>query len=232
MAIKIRDLHAWRLSYGEAVSVQERLRESVKLRPLSLRRIRAVAGSDLAVSKPLGRLVAAVVVMSFPALEVIETRVVSSALEFPYIPGLLSFREIPALIRAIRRVRAPFDAMLCDGQGIAHPRGLGLASHLGLLTGIPTVGCAKSRLVGEHDEPGPHRGDFARLEYEGRYVGSVLRTREGVKPIFVSPGHRLDHPSSRRVALACLTRYRIPEPTRLADIAAGEAKRRLERSKT
>jgi len=227
MTKTIHNFHPWRLSYAEAVAVQARMQQRVELCPLPLRSIRAVAGSDLAVSRRHGRLVAAVVVMAFPDLEVVETRVVSAALTFPYIPGLLSFREIPALIRCIRTVRTPFDAMLCDAQGIAHPRGLGLASHLGLVIDTPTVGCAKSRLVGDHDEPGPRRGDYARLSYRGRMVGSVLRTRDRVKPIFVSPGHRVDHASSRRIALACVTRYRLPEPTRLAHIAAGEAKRRL-----
>jgi deoxyribonuclease V len=228
MTAKIKNLHTWALTYAEAVAVQERLRSRVALRPLSLGKIRHVAGSDLAISKRLDKLVAAVVVMSFPDLDVVETRTVSAKLAFPYIPGLLSFREIPALIQCARKVRTPFDVMLCDAQGIAHPRGLGLASHLGILIDTPTVGCAKSRLVGEHDDPGTRRGDFARLMYQGKYVGCVLRTRERVKPIFVSPGHLVDQPSSRRIATACLTRYRLPEPTRLAHIAAGEAKRKLE----
>lgn len=228
MNAKIKNLHSWRLSYAEAVAVQERLRKRVRLRPLSLSKVRHVAGSDLAVSKRLDRVVAAIVVLTFPDLAVVETRTVSARLEFPYIPGLLSFREIPALIRCVRKVRTHFDVMLCDAQGIAHPRGLGLASHLGLLIGTPTVGCAKSRLVGDHGDPGARRGDFARLLYEDRQVGSVLRTRDRVKPIFVSSGHLVDHASSRRIVLACLTRYRLPEPTRLAHIAAGEAKRKLE----
>ncbi len=228
MATKIKNLHPWTLSYTDAVAVQTRLRKDVTLRPLSLKGIRHVAGSDLSVCKRLDMLVAAVVVMSFPDLNVVETRTVSSKLVFPYIPGLLSFREIPALVKCIRTVRTPFDVMLCDAQGIAHPRGLGLASHLGLLIDTPTVGCAKSRLVGEHDEPGPTRGDFARLVYRGYYVGSVLRTRDNVNPLFISPGHLMDHPSARRITRACLTRYRLPEPTRLAHIAAGEARRILE----
>lgn len=227
MSVRIRNIHPWRLSYAGAVNVQERLRSMVELRPLSLRRIRAVAGSDLAIDKRRKRVVAAVVVMSFPGLEVIETRTVASPLDFPYIPGLLSFREIPALIKCLRRVRAGFDVMLCDGQGIAHPRGVGIASHLGILIDTPTVGCAKSRLVGEHDEPGRRKGDYTRLIYEGKQIGSVLRSRDDVKPLFISPGHRVDHPSARRITLACTTRYRLPEPTRRAHIAAGEAKRAL-----
>ena len=228
-AVQIRRLHSWSLSIAGARKTQERLRGQVKLCPLALGRIRFVAGADIAVSRRLDRLVAAVVVMSFPALEVVETRVAVSRAVFPYVPGYLSFREIPALIRCLRKVRTHFDVILCDGQGIAHPRRMGLASHLGLVIETPSVGCAKSRLVGEHEEPGPRRGDFAGLTDHDDTIGSVLRTRENVKPVYISPGHLMDHPSSRRIAMACTGRYRIPEPTRLADIAAGEEKRRLER---
>jgi deoxyribonuclease V len=187
-----------------------------------------VAGSDIAVSKKLDRLVAAVVVMKFPDLVVVETQTSVARPTFPYVPGYLSFREIPVLARCLVKIRTRFQVMLCDGQGIAHPRGLGLASHIGLIVGASTVGCAKSRLVGEHGDVGPHRGDFAPLMYQGRQVGSVLRTRDGVNPLFVSPGHRVDHSSSRRIALGCLTRYRLPEPTRVAHMIAGEEKRKRE----
>ncbi|MGD8279358.1 MAG: deoxyribonuclease V, partial [Gemmatimonadota bacterium] len=216
------------LETAGARAVQERLRERVRLAPLALGRVSAVAGCDLAVSRRIGRVVAAAVVVSYPDLDVLETRVLDSPLTFPYIPGLLSFREIPGLVACLERVETPFDAMLCDAQGIAHPRRLGLASHLGLMLDLPTVGCAKSRLVGEHDEPGRERGAWKPLYDRGERIGSVLRTRDGVKPLYVSPGHRVDHPASRRITLACSTRYRLPEPTRLADIAAGIEKRRLE----
>jgi deoxyribonuclease V len=226
--VKTRLLHPWNLDYQQARAVQERLSGSVSLLPLSLRRVGHVAGSDVAVSKKLDLLVGAVVVLTFPGLEVVETRTASLRPPFPYVPGFLSFRELPLLVRCFDRVRTPFDVLLCDGQGIAHPRGLGLAAHAGLALGVPTIGCAKSRLVGEHGAVGERRGDYARLTLDGRQIGSVLRTREGVKPLFVSPGHLVDHPSSRRITLACLTRYRLPEPVRLAHIAAGEAKRRKE----
>lgn len=226
--MKIKTLHPWQLSYTEARAVQERLRRRIVLKPFSLKRIRFVAGSDIAVSKKLNRLIAAIVVLSFPRLEVVETRVSVSGFDFPYIPGLLSFREIPALIKCLKKVRVSFDLMLCDGQGIAHPRGVGLASHMGLIIDTPTIGCAKSRLVGEHDEVGPRRGDHEPLTLGGRRVGSVVRTRDRVKPVYVSPGHLIDIPGSRRVVLASLTRYRIPEPTRRAHIAAGEEKRHRE----
>jgi len=158
----------------------------------------------------------------------VETRVSVSPATFPYVPGYLSFREIPAVVRCIRKVRTPFDVILCDGQGIAHPRRMGLASHLGLVLDTPSIGCAKSRLVGEHDEPGNRRGEFAKLMDGGERIGSVVRTREKVKPIYVSPGHLVDHPSSRRIAMACVTRYRVPEPTRIADIIAAREKKRIE----
>ena len=226
--MKTKQLHPWNLDFDEARAVQERLSRRVLLRPLPLGRIGYVAGSDVAVSKQLDLLVAAVVVMTFPGLEVVETQTAALRPPFPYVPGYLSFRELPVLARCLELVRTPFHAMLCDGQGIAHPRRLGLAAHAGLALGIPTVGCAKSRLIGEHGEVGDRRGDYERLKVDGRQIGSVLRTRDGVKPLYVSPGHLVDHPGSRRITLACLTRYRLPEPTRLAHIAAGEAKRKKE----
>jgi deoxyribonuclease V len=226
--MRVKQLHPWKLDIARARAVQERLSSRVSMRPISLEGIRFVSGADIAVSKKLDRLVAAVVVLTFPGLEVVEIRTAVARPPFPYVPGYLSFRELPVLTRCLEKIRTPCQVMLCDGQGIAHPRRFGLASHLGLAIGIPTVGCAKTRLVGEHGEVGWWRGDYARLMFEGKQVGSVLRTREGVKPIFVSPGYGIDHPGSRRITLACLTRYRLPEPTRLAHIAAGEAKRRRE----
>ena len=224
--MKIPALHSWNLSIDRAKALQVELRERVRFEPLSRSRIAAVAGADIAIARGDDALIAAVVVVDFRSLEVLETRVVSRPLVFPYVPGYLSFREAPAVIECLRRVRTPIDVLLCDGQGIAHPRGLGLASHVGLWAGIPTIGCAKSRLVGEFEEPGPKRGDHSKLYYEGERVGTVLRTRDGVKPMFISPGHLVDHAWSIKVALACTARYRLPEPCRLAHIAAGEAKRR------
>jgi deoxyribonuclease V len=226
--MRLYPCHKWNLGYHEATALQSQLAARIRLRPLSLRSIRRVAGADIAVSKPAGIGVGAVVVFEFPSLEIVEERVARVALSFPYIPGLLSFREIPVLVECLRKVRVSFDVMLCDGQGIAHPRGFGLASHLGYLLRKPTIGCAKSLLVGESGDPGPHRGDFSPLWHKGRKVGNVLRTQDGVKPVYVSPGHLVDHASSRRIVLACATRYRIPEPTRQADRVAGEEKRRLE----
>jgi deoxyribonuclease V len=172
--------------------------------------------------------VAAVAVFLYPSLELVETRFASAELVVPYIPGLLSFREIPVLIRCLAKVRTPFDVMICDGQGIAHPRGLGLASHLGLLMRKPTIGCAKSILVGEHGDVGVSRGDLAPMVFQGRRVGTAVRTRANVKPVYVSPGHLTNHLGACRLILGCARRYRLPEPTRHADRIAGQEKRRLE----
>jgi deoxyribonuclease V len=222
--MRVKKLHKWDLTIEEARAVQERLSRRVVLEPLQLGAVRHVAGADIAVCKQPDRLVAAVVVLTFPGLEVTEIRTAARRPPFPYVPGYLSFREIPVLIDCFSQITTPVDAVLCDGQGIAHPRRFGLASHLGLVLDVPTVGCAKSRLTGEHGEVGVHRGDFARLTVAGRQIGSVLTTRDHVKPVYVSPGFRADFPSSRRITMACLTRYRLPEPTRLAHIEAGKEK--------
>ncbi|MBP2680772.1 MAG: endonuclease [Candidatus Krumholzibacteriota bacterium] len=226
--MRIYPRHDWDLGYAEAVALQKELAGEVRLRSLPLASVRRVAGADIAVSKAARTAAAAVVVLEFPSLAVVEERVARGALEFPYIPGLLSFREIPVLIECLRKIETPFDALLCDGQGIAHPRRFGLASHLGLILRKPTIGCAKSLLVGEYGAVGESRGDFAPLVCGGKRVGSVLRTQDGVKPIFVSPGHLVDHRSSRRIALLCAARCRIPEPTRRADRLAGEERRRID----
>ena len=226
--MKIHNKHRWDLSYNEAVSLQQRLAAKITLKQLPLKTIRYVAGADMAISKRINRLVGAVVVLSFPRLEIVETQIAARDISFPYIPGLLSFREIPVLIDCLAQIKSPVDVVICDGQGIAHPRGIGLASHLGLLIQIPTIGCAKSLLVGEHDQVGPDKGDFEPLVYNKKRVGSVLRTRDRVKPVYVSSGHLIDLGAARRTVLACTTRYRLPEPTRHADRIAGEEKRRME----
>ena len=218
-------LHAWTVSIDKAKALQIELRDRLVFHKLLLGTIRTVAGVDIATSRDGERLIAAAVVMSFPSLEILETRVTTSRLTFPYVPGYLSFREVPVIIACLRKVRTPVGALICDGQGIAHPRGFGLACHVGLWTGIPTVGSAKSRLVGVHEDVGPLRGDYANLYYNDEHVGIVLRTRDRVKPIFVSPGNLIDFNSSRKLVLACCTRYRLPEPQRIADILAGEEKR-------
>ena len=226
--MRITRLHEWDITIGEAKAVQERLKRRIRLEPIRLAGIKYVAGADIAVSKKLDQLVAAVVILTFPRLETVEIRTARARTPFPYVPGFLSFREIPVLIRCFGKTTTPFDVILCDGQGIAHPRRFGLASHLGLTLNVPAVGCAKSRLVGEYNTPGISRGNHTRLIYRGKQVGNVLRTRDGVKPLFVSPGFRTDFAGSRNITLSCLTRFRLPEPTRLAHIEAGKKKLSIE----
>lgn len=213
--------HPWNLTPKQAVTVQRRLRDRVRLRPAPLPR--RIAGLDCAF---LGDSVIAVgVVWDTAGKTVVETRAARAPLRFPYVPGLLSFREVPVLLQVLRRLQTPVGGILCDGQGIAHPRRMGLATHLGLVVGLPTVGCAKSRLCGTHREPGQRRGSVAPLMDEDERIGSVLRTRDGVKPLYVSPGHLVDHESSIDWVLACGTGYRLPEPTRLADRLVARYKR-------
>ena len=217
-----RDIqHRWDLSVEEAIALQDRLRPLVShANTLTLDQIRAVAGVDAAYSERedgKGRARAAVVVLSFPNLEVIEqtTAVVESI--FPYVPGLLSFREGPVVLAALARLRTRPDVLLCDGQGYAHPRRFGLACHLGVYLGRPTLGCAKTRYIGAHEEPGPNHGDRAPLLDRDETIGMVVRTRANTKPVFVSIGHQMDLPTAVEVVLRCTRGYRLPEPTRLAD---------------
>jgi deoxyribonuclease V len=191
--------------------------------PLDLSRVRYVAGADVSTQGDLGY--ATVVVLSFPDLSVVEVRGYESRLTFPYVPGLLAFREIPSVVGALREVESEVDAVIFDAHGLAHPRGMGLASHLGIFVDVPSVGCAKSRLVGEHEEPGPEKGDTADLVYRKKVVGKVVRTRPRVSPVYVSVGNRIDLVSSVDLVLQCCTRYRLPETTRQAHNAANRLRR-------
>lgn len=224
--------HPWNVTPARAKSIQERLRGRVERRP-RLGTVRRVAGIDISVTpgprtaawrRPAGgyRARAAVVVLSFPELEVVETSVVEQPCRFPYVPGLLAFREGPSILAAFRKLRARPDLLLFDGQGIAHPRRFGIAAHLGVLLDLPSIGCAKSRLVGEHAEPGAERGAWAPLTDGGGTIGAALRTREGVKPVYVSIGHRVDLETALDLVMRCTRGYRLPEPTRRAHQAAGE----------
>jgi deoxyribonuclease V len=185
--------------------------------------VRLVAGVD--VSFKDGRARAAVAVLSFPALELVDQALASAPVSFPYVPGLLSFREVPPVLEALSRLRLHPDLLLCDGQGIAHPRRCGLASHLGLLSGIPSIGVAKSRLVGEHGPVSEEKGAWNPLVDRGEPIGAVLRTRSGVAPLFVSIGHRVSLGTAIRYVLACSPRYRLPETTRWAHRLASSTAR-------
>ncbi len=213
--MKARALHPWRVSHAEAVGIQEGLRPRLVVTPLP-KEPRLAAGADVAYSRRTHRVYAAVVVVELPSLTTVETVGVTRAATFPYIPGLLSFREVPPLLDAFEQLSRTPDVVVFDGQGLAHPRRFGLACHAGLLLDLPSIGCAKTRLVGEHDPVPDRRGASAPLRVEGETLGAVLRTRRGVNPVFVSPGHRVDTPSAAELVLALAARYRLPEPQRRA----------------
>jgi len=221
--------HRWDLTPKEALRLQRELASRVVTRRPPWGRGHkglVVAGADVSCRRGSRVLRAAVVALGLPGFEVLGVARLERTAAMPYVPGLLSFREAPIVIECFRKLRArlrkvQIDCLMCDGQGVAHPRGLGLASHVGLALGIPTVGCAKSRLCGTHDEPGPSRGDWSALGLDGDVIGCVLRTRDNVKPLYVSVGHLVDLASSAALVLECAPRYRLPEPTRLAHHAAG-----------
>jgi deoxyribonuclease V len=183
--------------------------------------VRLVAGVDVSVSRATGKARAAVVVLSYPDLMLAEMAIAEGELTFPYVPGLLSFREIPLLAEALYKINKIPDLVLVDGQGIAHPRRIGLASHLGLLTGLPTIGCAKSRLCGEYDEPPQQAGEYTELKDKGEVIGVALRTKQNCNPVFVSPGHMIGMKESAGWVAGLCRGYRLPQPVRLAHLAAG-----------
>lgn len=211
--------HAWDISPKEAVSLQRQLAPRVRIEPLT-HIIRTIAGVDCAFSKDKKWIYATAVLCDAERLEVVATTGVKQPVTFPYVSGLLSFREAPAVIAAVRaltRKHGRPDLLMCDGQGIAHPRGLGLASHVGIWLDLPTIGVAKSRLCGEYKEPAGKRGSRQPLKLDGRRIGTVLRTRDNVKPLFVSIGHRITLDDAVSWTLKAGAGLRLPEPTRQAD---------------
>ena len=222
--MKIEGLHGFDLSPAEARRLQEELASRVVAGPaLDLSGVRRVAGAD--VSTQGDTAYATVVVLEFPGLSLLEVRGFEAPLRFPYVPGLLSFRELPSVVGALEKVETAVDALILDAQGLAHPRRMGLASHLGVFLDVPTVGCAKSLLVGSYREPGREKGSATDLVHRGEVVGKVLRTREAVSPVYVSVGNRVDLGSAVELVLACCTRYRLPETTRQAHNAANRLRR-------
>jgi deoxyribonuclease V len=207
--------HEWDLTPEEAVKVQRKLALSIRLQPLPTS-FEVLGAADIGYVPSLDKLVAAMLTFRWPEMEVLETTHVISEIRFPYIPGFLSFREVPPLVEAYHQLTRPPEILLCDGQGIAHPRKLGLATHLGLCLDIPTVGCAKTRLCGKHDPLDIERGSYTPLWLRKEVVGYVFRSRDKVKPVYISPGHLADLESSRELIEKCLGRYRIPEPLRQA----------------
>jgi deoxyribonuclease V len=217
--MRIRRLHDWDLDREQAISLQKQLAGQVSCDG-KIDNPHLIAGVDVSVDR-LSLARAAVVVLIYPELEVIETVCVEGRTDFPYIPGLLSFREIPLLLKAIQQLKNRPDLILVDGQGIAHPRRMGLASHLGLILNTPTIGCAKSHLYGDFSEPVSEAGYYSYLkDSEGGVLGAVLRTKSNVKPLFVSIGHKIDLPSSIHWVIQCCQGYRLPEPTRQAHQAS------------
>jgi len=218
--VKVERLHSWQVSTAQALDLQRRLAGQVS-RNGEVTAPRFIAGVDISAGKAQEMATAAVVVLNYPELRLVETKVAQGRLDFPYIPGLLSFRESPLTLAACQQLTITPDLILVDGQGIAHPRRFGLASHLGLFLNTPTIGCAKSRLCGQHEEPGVEPGSYTEVIDRDETIGVALRTKLGVKPIYVSIGHKVDLQTAIYWVMKCCCGYRLPEPTRLAHLAAG-----------
>jgi len=228
--MKTKDLHSWNLSYRQAAALQKRLAPKVRFIPFK-KEPELIAGIDCAFSRDGEKIIAVAVVLKVSDFEIVETKSAVRDVAFPYIPGFLSFREGPVCIAAVEKLKSRSDLFIVDGQGIAHPRRLGLAAHLGLFLDKPTVGCAKSRLTGTFEEPGVEKGSYSFLKdkkrkihkealelqvTENEIIGAVVRTRSNVKPVFVSVGNKCLLDDAIKIILACAARYRLPEPTRLA----------------
>ena len=207
-----------------ARKLQEILQKKVNIIPLK-KEPKYIAGVDAAFLN--NKVIGVACLYKYPEIHFIEEAYAVTEILFPYIPGFLSFREGPSIITALKGLKRKPDIILFDGQGIAHPKGLGIASHIGVLLNVPTIGCAKSRLVGTYKEPGPKKGTCSSLLYKKEIVGVVLRTKDSVKPLFVSPGNRIDIQGSIEIVLACSQRYRIPEPLRRADFISKKIKKEL-----
>lgn len=219
--MNIRHLHDWDVSPQEAIAIQNRLAgQVIHDQPLDIDSVTLVAGVDVSVKDNVSQ--AAVVVLRFPELEVIETVLEAQPTPFPYIPGLLSFREGPALEVAFQKLQNAPDVFIFDGMGRIHPRRMGIASHMGLWLDRPTVGCGKTHFIGDYAEPPAEKGSYSDLTDRGEHLGVVLRTRTNVKPVYISPGHRMDIASSVALVVACTPKYRLPEPIRQAHNAAGQ----------
>jgi len=217
-------LEPWTLAPERAVQIQKELASRVRIEPLD-REVRTIAGGDISFDRGSEVVHAGFVVLKLPDLEVVERKGVRTEATFPYVPGLLSFREIPALLEAWALLETEPDVAMLDGQGLAHPRRMGIACHFGLFVDRPTVGCAKSLLVGQHEGPAPERGAWTPIVHRKQTVGAALRTRDKVGPIFISPGHRMDLPAAIELTLACGGGTRIPEPTRRAHLYVNELRK-------
>jgi deoxyribonuclease V len=219
-SMKLARRYDWRVTTARAREIQTELAQEVS-RAGKVAGPGLIAGVDVSVNRFARAGSAAVVVLRYPAMEIVETALTAEPIEFPYVPGLLTFREAPLILAAFEKLAVTPDLVMVDGQGIAHPRRIGLASHLGLCLGIPAIGCAKSRLIGQYEEPGSGAGSCSELKDNGEVIGAVVRTRSDVKPVYVSIGHLIDLSSAVQCVLACCRGYRLPEPTRRAHMAAG-----------
>ncbi|MCD6600221.1 MAG: deoxyribonuclease V [Dehalococcoidia bacterium] len=219
VAVKINNLHRWDVSVTEAKEIQLKLANKIVIADKDINP-QLIAGVDISSPDSHGMARGAVVVLRYPELNIVEVKVAKSKVTLPYIPGLLSFRECPVILAVCEMLYNTPDIVLVDGQGIAHPRKLGLASHLGLFLDLPTIGCAKSILCGKHEPVEEKPGSFAKLIHNGQIVGAALRTKAKVKPIYVSIGHKTNLTMALNWAMKCCRGYRLPEPTRLAHLAA------------
>ncbi|MBR2567323.1 MAG: deoxyribonuclease V [Paenibacillus sp.] len=208
--------HRWNISELEAVNIQQELAQKV-IQEDAFNQIHYVAGVDVAYSKSNDKLIAAIVILESESLKLVESVIVEDTVQFPYIPGLFSFRELPPVIKAFEKIKTPPQLVVCDGQGLAHPRRFGLACHLGVLYDIPTIGCGKTKLLGNYNEPEQHRGAQSPLVDNNEIIGSVLRTQKNINPIFVSVGHRISLSTACHWILKLSPKYRLPETTRQAD---------------
>ena len=224
--MEIEELHSWNVNSGRARQIQEEFSQKLVSRPLLLSQIKLVAGVDVSMNRGDTLVHCAVVVLDSNDFALVDSATVSMEVEFPYIPGLLSFREGPPVIKAFKRLNTTPDAVIFDGQGYAHPRRMGLACHLGIWLDLPSVGCAKSRLIGEYQEPGVEKGESSPLILGEEKLGTVLRSRSKVKPVFVSRGHHCDDDSALKLVEKCITRYRLPETTRLAHSLSNQVRLR------
>lgn len=220
--LRLHHGHTWTVSVAEARAIQDRLGSLVITQDDFPKPIRTVAGVDVGFEDNFTRTRAAVVVLSFPELVVLESAIATMPTVFPYVPGFLSFREVPAILGALEKLTKLPDLILCDGQGYAHPRRFGLACHLGVLLDKPTIGVAKSRYVGTHGEVPLEKGSWVELLDQGERIGAVVRSRAKVRSLYVSVGHRLSIETAIALVLACTTKYRLPEATRLADKLASQ----------
>lgn len=213
--INANPLPNWDLTPTQAIQVQKDLAARVRIEPLPTHP-RLIAGADVSILKAQNQLIAGIVLWDLQDRKVVEQATVRAEAKFPYVPGLLSFREAPPVLEAFAQLKHKPDIAMFDGQGIAHPRRFGLASHLGVLLDLPSIGCAKSRLIGEYEDPPIERSSYSDLLDKNEIIGAVLRTRANVNPLYISVGHRADLTTAIDLVLRCAIKYRLPEPTRLA----------------